>query len=229
LSSFGITGRTASQIDRMDAIADMYDLVPDPLHSTAQSTLDTVTLLDQIDFVNYQPQGGAVYPSNSTGTALKSAAALVRAQVGVEAIAIDVSGWDTHATQGSATGFLHSLMNTLALSLAAFHRDMFSVASQTVSMIVHSEFGRQLTENGTQGTDHGHGNCMLVLGHNIHGGRVMRQWPGLAAGQLFEGRDLQVTIDYRDIFAEIVQTRLGNPNLAAVFPAYTPTFRGVTL
>jgi len=229
LDTFGLTGSAGSRSDRLVAIGNLYDLVPDPLNATAQNTIDTMALLDQIDFVNYLPQSGAVYPTNSTGIAFRSAAALVRAQVGVEAIAIDVSGWDTHAAQGSTTGFLNGLMNSLALSLAAFHRDLFSTTTPSVSVVVGSEFGRQLVENGTQGTDHGHGNCMFVMGHQIDGGRVLRNWPGLATNQLFEGRDLEVTIDYRDILAEIVQTRLGNANLPAIFPGYTPTFRGVTL
>ncbi len=229
LDNFGLTGSTSSRIDRLSAIGDLYDLVPDPLHSTAQNAIDTMALLDQIEFANYVPQGGAVYPTFSTGVAFESAAALIRAQVGVEAIAIDVTGWDTHATQGSGVGSLNNLMSQLAQSLAAFHRDMFATTAPSVTVVVTSEFGRRLAENGTQGTDHGHGNCMLVMGHQIDGGRVLRNWPGLAAGQLYENRDLEVTIDYRDILAEVVQARLGNNNLSTIFPGFTPTIRGVTL
>jgi hypothetical protein len=91
-----------------------------------------------------------------------------------------------------------------------------------------SEFGRRLLENGSFGTDHGHGNVMFVLGNHVTGGRVLTQWPGLAPNQLFEGRDLQVTIDFRDILSEIIKYRLGNANLASVFPGFTPTLRGIT-
>jgi len=98
----------------------------------------------------------------------------------------------------------------------------------STTLLAMSEFGRRLNENNSLGSDHGHGNVMLVMGHCISGGRVLSTWPGLQPGQLFQGMDLQVTIDYRDILAEIIQNRLGNPNLNYVFPAFTPTIRGVT-
>ena len=96
-----------------------------------------------------------------------------------------------------------------------------------VTVVVMSEFGRVARENGSQGTDHGHGNVMFVMGGGIRGGRVLTQWPGLAPGQLYQNQDLHVTIDYRDILAEIVQRRLVNSNLDLIFPGYTPTMRGV--
>jgi len=92
-----------------------------------------------------------------------------------------------------------------------------------------SEFGRNVRENGSQGTDHGHGNVMFVLGGSAVGGQVMTAWPGLAAAQLYQQQDLQVTIDYRDILAEIVSRRLGNTQLDVVFPGYVPTFRGAVV
>ena len=92
-----------------------------------------------------------------------------------------------------------------------------------------SEFGRKAQENGSQGTDHGHGNVMLVMGGSVAGGRVMTIWPGMAPAQLYQQQDLQVTIDYRDILAEIVTRRLGNSQLDVVFPGYTPTFHGAVV
>jgi uncharacterized protein (DUF1501 family) len=207
----------------------MYDGTPDPLHAAAVTTIATVELLRTINFASYAPAGGAVYPNSNFGRAMKSVAALVKAQVGVEAVALDVGGWDTHATQGSVTGTMHNLMSDVANTLRAFHRDMFVPNAPSTITVVHSEFGRRLAENGTTGTDHGHGNCMLLLGNAVAGGRVLRNWPGLAPQNLFEGRDLAVTIDYRDILAEIVSQRLGNPNLSTVFPGFTPTDRGVLL
>ncbi len=96
-----------------------------------------------------------------------------------------------------------------------------------VTVIAVSEFGRVARENASQGTDHGHGNVMFVMGGAVRGGRVMSIWPGLAAGQLYQNQDLQVTIDYRDILSELVLRRLGNTNLDLVFPGFTPTLRGV--
>jgi hypothetical protein len=192
------------------------------------TTQATINLLQTIDFAGYQPAGGAAYPGGAFGTAIKSTAALIKADVGVEAVAIDVGGWDTHNSQGPATGTMANLMASLAGGLAAFHLDMFAGNGRNVTVVCMSEFGRRLAENGSQGTDHGHGNCMLVMGNHIAGGRVLSQWPGLQPEQLFQGIDLQVTTDFRDILAEIVAKRLNNPDLSAVFPDYTPTFQGVT-
>ena len=80
--------------------------------------------------------------------------------------------------------------------------------SDTV-ILTMSEFGRTLAENGSRGTDHGHGNAMLAIGAGVKGGRVYGAWPGLRSDRLFEGRDLQVTTDFRDVFAEVVTSHLG--------------------
>lgn len=229
LDTFGLTGSSSTITARSLALHDMYALVSDPLKAAAETTQSTINLLNTINFAGYTPEGGAVYPTGSFGTAIKSTAALIKADVGVEAIAIDVQGWDTHNNQGPTTGTMATLMSTLAAGLAAFHADMWAGNGRNVTVVAMSEFGRRLLENGSFGSDHGHGNVMFVLGNHIAGGRVLSQWPGLAPNQLFEGRDLQVTIDFRDILAEIIQYRLSNPNLASVFPGYSPTLRGVTL
>jgi uncharacterized protein (DUF1501 family) len=201
---------------------------PDPLSAAAITTLQTIDLLNMISFSGYAPANSAVYPAGSFGTALKSTAALIKANVGVEAVAIDLGGWDTHSAQGTVGGALDTLMTTFGQALGAFHADVIADNSApSTTLVSMSEFGRRVSENGSQGTDHGHGNVMIVMGRCISGGRVLRNWPGLAAANLFEGRDLAVTIDYRDVLAEIVQSRLGNSNLSTVFPNYTPTMRGV--
>ncbi len=230
LDNFGLTGNSGTLAQRRAVIESEYELVGDPVQAAAETTLQTIDLLNTIDFANYQPAGGSVYPSGSYGLALKSTAALIKADVGVEAVAIDLSGWDTHNNQGvTGTGAMATLMTSLSAGLAAFNSDMFSpTVPKNVTVVVMSEFGRRVAENGSGGSDHGHGNVMLVMGNHMPAGRVLRQWPGLDPGQLFEGLDLQVTIDYRDILAEIVKYRLTNPNLATVFPDFTPTLRGVT-
>lgn len=228
LDNFGLTGAAGTAAARQNALADMYELVPDPLHAAALTTIATIDLLNTINFAGYVPAGGAVYPAGNLGTALRSTAALIKAEVGVEAVAIDVQGWDTHTNQGTLTGTMANLMSNLALALGAFYTDMFTGQSPSVTVAVMSEFGRRLLENGGLGTDHGHGNVMILLGQCISGGRVLTQWPGLQPEQLYQGRDLEVTIDFRDVLAEIIQTRLGNDNLSYVFPDYTPTMRGVT-
>lgn len=228
LDLFGLTGNPPTSPARQAVLAGLYSIAPDPLHAAALTTIATIDLLNSIDFVGYAPAGGAAYPESEVGTAFKSIAALIKAEVGVEAIALDVLGWDTHVNQGTLAGTMSNLLGQLAGALGAFYADMFAEQSPRVTVVVMSEFGRRLLENGSAGTDHGHGNAMLVLGQCIAGGRVLTQWPGLQPEQLFEHRDLGVTIDYRDILAEIVQNRLGNPDLPTVFPGFTPTHRGVT-
>ncbi|MBK8913887.1 MAG: DUF1501 domain-containing protein [Phycisphaerales bacterium] len=228
LDAFGLTGAAGTIAARNAAIADMYAAVSDPLRAVAQTTQQTIDLLNTIDFAGYTPAGGAVYPTGAFGTALRSTAALIKAEVGVEAVAVDLGGWDTHNNQGVFTGTMSGLMDQLSRGLAAMHADLFSGNGKNVTVVVQSEFGRRLAENGSFGSDHGHGNVMLLLGKHIAGGRVLANWPGLSSGQLFEGRDLEVTIDFRDILAEVVHERLANADLAGVFPGYSPTFPGVT-
>lgn len=230
LDTFGLQGASGTRAARTTALRDLYTSGPQTLQSTAATTLDTITLLDQIDFTGYQPAGGAVYNTAvDVGYALKTSAALIKAEVGVEAICIDLHNWDTHTSQGVHVGTMFTIMNRLALAMAAFERDMSTGTNPTYTMVVISEFGRRLAENGSLGTDHGHGNAMMVMGSNVNGQRVIRQWPGLAPENLFQGGDLQVTIDYRDILSEIIDRRLGNANISSVFPGFAPTYRGVVL
>ncbi len=229
LANFGLAGAQSTAAARQEALRVMHDQVADPLRSTSDITLATIDLLRQINFSTYQPAGGATYQNVAFATALKSTAALIKADIGVEAVAIDYTGWDTHANHGTAAGgWLYNLLYTLSYNLAAFYRDMTAATAPNFVVLVMSEFGRRVAQNGSGGTDHGHGGAMLAMGNAILGGRVVRDWPGLHTDQLFEGLDLQVTIDYRDILAEIVQFRLGNYELGTVFPGYDATFRGVT-
>ena len=95
-----------------------------------------------------------------------------------------------------------------------------------VTVVTMSEFGRRAHENGSGGTDHGHGNVMFLMGGGVNGGQVHTRWPGLAPAALDDG-DLAITTDYRDVLAEVVTRRLLNPALDQVFPGYTPGAVGV--
>lgn len=210
-----------------------YERIGGEVPSAVINTLNTIALLKKIDFAGYQPKGGAVYPTHWVGAALKAAATLIKADVGVEALYLNYTGegyWDSHSNQtpNNFQGGMGLSMRVLSTALSAFYTDIFAGTQTNVTVVVMSEFGRNVRENGSRGTDHGHGGCMFVIGEHITGGRVLTDWPGIQPEQLYSGQDLQVTIDYRDILAEIVQSRLENPNLDLVFPDYTPTFRGVT-
>lgn len=231
LADFGFEGRGATAKDRRAALEELYAAWDDPLRTSADNTMQTVNLLKRIGFQGYRPKGKARYPDDEFGYSLKSAAALIKADVGVEAVAVDLSGWDTHEYQGNLEGHMEYLMMSFAESLGAFHKDLFASGRKDVSIVVMSEFGRNVRENGSEGTDHGHGGMMLALGGGIAGGRVLTDWPGLNDGQLYENQDLEITIDYRDVLVEILERRVGNPNWRAVFPdsSYRPKAHGVTV
>ena len=225
-SSFVMPGDPATVALRRALLAGMYAGEPEPFVSAAANTFSTIDLLATIDFEGYSPANGAVYPDHDFGKKLRAAAALIKANVGVELIEADFDGWDLHAGLGPVDGALAQKFDALSRALHALWLDLGTDLDR-VTVVAVSEFGRRVAENGSSGTDHGHGNCMVVMGGRIAGGQVMTQWPGLAPANLVDG-DLAITIDYRDILAEILWYRMGNTSLATVFPNFTPTFRGIT-
>jgi uncharacterized protein (DUF1501 family) len=146
--------------------------------------------------------------------------------VGLEVAFADVGGWDTHVNQGGATGQLANRLGDFAQSIAALTQDLGDRMDDVV-ILTMSEFGRMARENGSAGTDHGHAGSMFVIGGKVRGGRVHGRWPGLAREQLFEGRDLALTTDFRSVFGEVVQAHLGLRDTAALFPGFTPTPLGL--
>ena len=197
-----------------------------------QDTLSIMATLERLDPNKYyspflpKHPSGTTYPDSEFGLALKQTAMLIKAEVGLEVAAIDVGGWDTHFAQGSVTGLMPNLIKDLADGIAAFHADMQEHMGN-LTVVTMSEFGRRASENGSLGTDHGHGSMMMVLGGNVNGGKVHSQWPGLEEGQMVGPGDLAVTTDYRDVLAEILLNRLNNPALDAVFPEYDPIMQGI--
>ena len=168
------------------------------------------------------PSSGCAFPTRHS----RQIAMLMKAEVGLEVAAIDLGGWDTHFAQGGSVGLMAGLIADLGQGLAAFHADTAAQASR-LTVVVISEFGRRVQENGSLGTDHGHGSAMLLLGGHVAGGRVHGRWPGLTPEALIGPGDLAVTTDYRDVLAEVVRLRLNNSALAEVFPGYTPVPVGV--
>ena len=191
-----------------------------------QDTLSIMDTLETLDPLTYTASRSAKYPDTEFGLALKQTAMLIKAEVGLEVSAIDLGGWDTHFAQGSTNGLMPNLMKDLADGLAAFHADMADHMNQ-LTTVTMSEFGRRASENGSLGTDHGHGSMMMVLGGNVNGGKVHGEWPGLREGQLIGPGDLAVTTDYRDVLAEILVKRLNNPALEAIFPQYEPHLKNI--
>ena len=191
----------------------------DSLSDTGAETFQAVNFLKQANPAQYREENGAVYPNSPLGRSLRQIAQLIKAGVGLEIAFAESDNWDTHRGQGGARGTMANLLRDFGQSIAAFATDLGKRMDDVV-LLTMSEFGRTARENGTRGTDHGHGNAMLVLGNSVKGGKVFADWKGLRDDQLNEGRDLAVTTDFRDVFGEVADKHLGNKDLNKIFPGY---------
>jgi uncharacterized protein (DUF1501 family) len=219
VANFGIRAGTQTSAVS-ESFESMYaETVAGTLGGTAKESFDAVRLLKAADPTKIAPENAAEYPRGLFGNSLKQIAQLIKADVGLEVAFTDVGGWDTHAGEGGAEGQLSNRLRDYAQAIASFARDLGSRMAD-VTLVTMSEFGRTVRENGNRGTDHGHANVMLLLGGGVKGGKVHGKWPGLDSTHLYENRDLAVTTDFRDVFAEILAKRMGIKNLAPVFPNY---------
>jgi uncharacterized protein (DUF1501 family) len=192
----------------------------DLIHGTGTEMFDAVKMLRSANPQQYQPQNGAEYPRSQFGQRLRQIAQLIKSGVGLEIAFADVGGWDTHVNQGGVQGQLAQRLDDFAQSIAALTTDLGD-RMENVIILTMSEFGRMARQNGNGGTDHGHAGAMFVIGGAVRGKRVYGKWPGLAPEQLYEGRDLALTTDFRTVFAEIVSTHLGAAKIDAMFPGFT--------
>lgn len=194
------------------------------LNGTARETFDAVRIMQSIQKAKYTPANNAQYPNGRLGQSLLQIARIIKANVGLEVAFTDVGGWDTHVNEVGAqphVGQLANLLRDLGDAIAAFSQDMGDQMAD-ITLVTMSEFGRTVRENGNRGTDHGHANYMFVLGGQVKGGCVYGDWPGLATEQLYEGRDINVTTDFRSVLSQVVAAQLGNRELGSVFPGFRP-------
>jgi len=201
----------------------------DSLAGMGRETFEAVNYLKKANPAQYQPENGAQYPRNPFGNSLLQIAQLIKAGVGLEVAFTDIGGWDTHVNQGNSRGQLANLLQQFSNGIAALYQDLGQRMDDVV-VLTMSEFGRTVRENGNRGTDHGHANAMFVMGNGVKGGKVYGQWPGLKSDQLYEGRDLALTTDFRDVFGEIATRHLGSKDVKAVFPGYAlnqSKFKGI--
>ena len=197
------------------------------MRQTAGQMRQVMDAVGKIDAAHYQPEHKAAYPADGFGKDLQQVAMLIKAGLGLQVACVDIGGWDTHAAEGPLDGgTLDKLAVSLGQGLAAFAADLGD-RMKNVTLLTMTEFGRRAQENDSQGTDHGHGAAMFLMGGGVAGGKVHGTWPTLAPDKLVSPGDLAVTTDFRDVFAEVLAQRLGSPNLAAVFPNYTPQPVGV--
>jgi uncharacterized protein (DUF1501 family) len=204
------------------AIEDSYVHTSDSLLSaSAREAFEAMAILQKATAGSYQPANGADYPRSPFGRSLQEIGRIAKADVGLEVAFAECTGWDTHVNQGNDNGQLAGRLDDLARGIEALTRDLGDRMADTV-ILTMSEFGRAAAENGNGGTDHGHGNAMMLIGGPVKGGHVYGKWPGLRPEQRFEARDLAVTTDFRDVFAEVVTAHLGAP--AATLPKILPGY-----
>jgi uncharacterized protein (DUF1501 family) len=219
IDRFGIRAGRATDMVQSSFESEYAAAADRVLHSTGRDAFDAIRMMKQADPSRYAPENGADYPRSAYGEALKQIAQLVKADVGLEVAFAESGNWDHHVNEGAATGQLAARLDDFGRGIAALARDLGD-RMQDVVILTMSEFGRAVAENGNRGTDHGHGNAMLILGAGVRGGKVYGRWPGLAREQRHEGRDLAVTTDFRAVFNEVVRGHLGLADTRAVFPGF---------
>ncbi|MEO0597986.1 MAG: DUF1501 domain-containing protein, partial [Chloroflexota bacterium] len=206
------------------AMARMY-ANDDLIDQTAQWTLATLDIVNRIDVDEYIPEHGASYYETNFGRALKQTAAIIKADAGLEVACIDMGGYDTHIAQGSTlsagVGSFPLLVQELADNVRAFHDDLLDY-NDRVTVVVMSEFGRRVQENGAGGTDHGHGGMMMIMSPDLQNTTVHGTWPGMNTRFLDDG-DIAITTDYRDVLSSVLLQRTALTDPAAIFPDHRLT------
>jgi uncharacterized protein (DUF1501 family) len=194
------------------------------LHRAGMRTLDSLGIVSPLVDQEYQPSNGASYNDDELSNQLKTVARMIKLETGLRVAAVDYGGWDTHEyeTDGNG-GYIAELLGNLASALSNFYLDLDSGYTDSLSVVVISEFGRRLVQNEAYGTDHGHGSVMFALGGGVNGGQVYGTWPGLHNDQLYDHADLAITTDYRQVLSEMLVKRLGDTNIDSVFPGFTPS------
>jgi uncharacterized protein (DUF1501 family) len=198
----------------------MYSATHDArLGQPGKDAFAAMKMIQTVNKQQYTPAQGAQYgQGGELGRNLQQIARLIKANVGVEAAFAEVDGWDHH---GNEANQLTNMLRQFGTALSAFCTDMGD-RMEDIVLVTMSEFGRTAEENGNGGTDHGHGNVMMVLGGRVNGGKIYGPWPGLEREQLNEGRDLAVTTDFRAVLSELVSAQIEQRNLSRVFPGYQP-------
>jgi uncharacterized protein (DUF1501 family) len=222
--------------ERLAILKNMYSLTPDAtMRRTGNDAFEAMKMIQSMAKDGMPNRdGGPPFPpgvvgplqngrpsyaiGGQMGRNLQELARLIKSDAGVEAAFAEVDGWDHHQSENNQ---LPNLLNQFSNSIAAFCQDLGD-RMEDVVIVTMSEFGRTVEENGTGGTDHGHGSLMMVLGGKVQGGKIYGEWPGLEKEQLFEGRDLAVTTDFRTVLSELVRGHLGRNDLSSVFPGFKP-------
>jgi uncharacterized protein (DUF1501 family) len=227
VDGFKLAGDSATR-PMAAALRKLYADAPDVLAGPARAADAALAATAAVRNAGYPT--GSTYPATELGAALRDIARLIKSNSGLVTAAVDAGDWDMHEALGTAVKGqrMYDNLAATATALAAFAADLGPSGMQNVTLITISEFGRRVQENASRGTDHGHGNAMLVMGGGIRGGKVYGTWPGLSANALVDG-DLLATTDYRAVIGEILQKRCGVGALGDVFPSITPSALGMAV
>ena len=220
LQDFAIQTRGNARTANMAArsFEELYDQTSSSLlNKTGKDSFEAIKMLNKTDTRNYKPANNAVYPGSPLGQALRQIAQLIKMDVGLEVAFAETGGWDTHFNQGTGQGTFARNVNDLSQSIAAFWADLEAYQDE-VDVMTMTEFGRTVKQNGSNGTDHGRGSCMFILGNDVNGGLVHGQVPTLAVENLEDGRDLPVTTDFRTVFSEVAGKHLNIQKESILFP-----------
>ena len=220
ISQFGIRAGRNSDMIAATFESEYAGAADALLHPAGKEAFNAVKMLKNTNPDSYSPANNADYPRSGFGEAMRQIAQLIKADLGLEVAFTELGNWDHHVNEGSTTGQIATRLDDFTKGIAAFAQDMGDGMADVV-LVTMSEFGRAVQENGNRGTDHGHGNAMLILGGPIKGGKVYGKWPGLEKEQRWQGRDLAITTDFRDVFAEVVTGHLGARDISRIFPGYS--------
>ncbi|WP_210489852.1 DUF1501 domain-containing protein [Rufibacter aurantiacus] len=229
LQDFGVQMRGNQQGAALASknFEDLYDQTSSSLlNKTGKESFEAVKMLQKIDSKNYIPANNAIYPNSGLGKSLKQIAQMIKMDVGLEVAFAESGGWDTHYNQGTSNGTFARNVNDLSQSITAFWTDL-DAYQDDVNVMTMTEFGRTVHQNGSNGTDHGRGSCLFILGNDVNGGLVHGHVPPLAKENLEDGRDLPVTTDFRSIFSEVAGKHLNIKNDKVLFPDFTGEKIGV--
>lgn len=229
LSDFNIQLRGNAQGAKMasKSFEDLYDETSsDLLKNTGKESFEAIKMLQKTKLGTYQAENGAVYPNTALGNSLKQIAQLIKMDVGMEVAFAESGGWDTHFNQGTDSGIFARNINDFTNCIAAFWKDLEKYQDE-VTVMTMTEFGRTVAQNGTGGTDHGRASCNFILGNDVNGGKVHGEMKPLAKENLADGRDLEVSTDFRNVFSEVADKHLGINNDKVLFPDFNPKAIGV--
>ena len=197
----------------------MYEQSIDSLLSGAgKETGQSVDALQKVLAEGPQNADEVGYPKSKESQSFFQLARIIKAKMGLKVGFVDIGGWDDHIQEENR---LQKGLTDLGGAIAAFYKDLGDQAGN-VLLVSMTEFGRTLQENGNRGTDHGHASVMMLLGGGVKGGKVYGRWPGLEPENLFEGRDLQVTTDFRQVLSEALSNHLGIADVSGIFPGFQP-------